>query len=543
MATIVTRAGKGEPLTNNEVDGNFNNLNTELGTVATSVTDLDESITAAEASVAEALASAAALTTSLEGALEIIDDLGSTYAALEGATFTGAVQAPTVVSGDTSNNVATTQFLETKFGRVTSHILPLYDVETDIGNSIRRFRNLYVDSGFFGANTIHIGEASLSATAEGGIILPTNTALGSADNVIPTNLASTVLDFSFATTDYHTKKLELDFLALGTVTAGLPVALLTDGRVASDIEHFNNDLFVGIAQNSAEDTESVTVLISGLADNVTGLLPGFEVYLEADGSLVLEASSTSVKIGRAKSETSLFVYSTTTIDTYAQSINKIEYTDLSIEVAAAGTSASLSYDNTQGTFTFTPVDISSKIEYADLSVVTGPAGSSSGLYYNNTDGTFTFTPVDLSSYATTAELNALIDDAPEALNTLNELAAAIADEANFAAVITQSIASKAPLESPQLTGVPVSSTPTTGDNSTKIATTEFVADAIANLSSLDSPEFTGIPVAPTAEIGTNTNQLATTAFVRANSGGVNIDGGNASTFRNTTTISLNGGGA
>jgi hypothetical protein len=32
MATIVTRSGKGSPLTNNEVDANFTNLNTELGT-------------------------------------------------------------------------------------------------------------------------------------------------------------------------------------------------------------------------------------------------------------------------------------------------------------------------------------------------------------------------------------------------------------------------------------------------------------------------------------------------------------------------------
>ena len=32
MATLTTRAGKGAPLTNNEVDGNFTNLNTELGT-------------------------------------------------------------------------------------------------------------------------------------------------------------------------------------------------------------------------------------------------------------------------------------------------------------------------------------------------------------------------------------------------------------------------------------------------------------------------------------------------------------------------------
>ena len=29
MATIVTRSGKGSPLTNNEVDANFNNLNSD----------------------------------------------------------------------------------------------------------------------------------------------------------------------------------------------------------------------------------------------------------------------------------------------------------------------------------------------------------------------------------------------------------------------------------------------------------------------------------------------------------------------------------
>ena len=29
MATIVTRSGKGSPLTNNEVDANFTNLNTD----------------------------------------------------------------------------------------------------------------------------------------------------------------------------------------------------------------------------------------------------------------------------------------------------------------------------------------------------------------------------------------------------------------------------------------------------------------------------------------------------------------------------------
>lgn len=49
------------------------------------------------------------------------------------------------------------------------------------------------------------------------------------------------------------------------------------------------------------------------------------------------------------------------------------------------------------------------------------------------------TPADV-----TAAVNAVIDAAPAALNTLNELAAALGDDANFASTVTTAIAGKAP---------------------------------------------------------------------------------------------------
>jgi hypothetical protein len=58
--------------------------------------------------------------------------------------------------------------------------------------------------------------------------------------------------------------------------------------------------------------------------------------------------------------------------------------------------------------------------------------------------------------ATTAfvqqEITALVDSSPAALNTLNELAAALGDDANFSTTVTNSIAAKAPLASPTFTG-------------------------------------------------------------------------------------------
>ena len=52
----------------------------------------------------------------------------------------------------------------------------------------------------------------------------------------------------------------------------------------------------------------------------------------------------------------------------------------------------------------------------------------------------------------TAQVNAVIASAPAALNTLDELAAALGDDANFATTVTNSLAAKAPLADPTFTG-------------------------------------------------------------------------------------------
>jgi hypothetical protein len=55
-------------------------------------------------------------------------------------------------------------------------------------------------------------------------------------------------------------------------------------------------------------------------------------------------------------------------------------------------------------------------------------------------------------------------------------------------------------------------TPSTSDNSTKIATTAYVQGQ--GYAGLASPTFTGAPAAPTASAGDNSTKLATTAYVR-----------------------------
>lgn len=56
------------------------------------------------------------------------------------------------------------------------------------------------------------------------------------------------------------------------------------------------------------------------------------------------------------------------------------------------------------------------------------------------------------STAVSNAVSALVDGAPTALNTLNELAAALSDDASYAATITTALGLKAPLNSPTFTG-------------------------------------------------------------------------------------------
>ena len=96
-----------------------------------------------------------------------------------------------------------------------------------------------------------------------------------------------------------------------------------------------------------------------------------------------------------------------------------------------------------------------------------------------------------------------------------------------------------------LGGNPTTTTQSSGDNSTRIATTAFVTAAtsglatdtnLANKAPINSPTFTGTPAAPTASSGTNTTQLATTAFVTTAVAGASVAGISSSADATAITI-------
>lgn len=72
-----------------------------------------------------------------------------------------------------------------------------------------------------------------------------------------------------------------------------------------------------------------------------------------------------------------------------------------------------------------------------------------------------------------AKIAALVGGAPGAMDALNELAAAMGNDPNFAASTANALALKAPLASPVFTGDPRAPTVSAGDNDTSVATTGF----------------------------------------------------------------------
>ena len=84
-----------------------------------------------------------------------------------------------------------------------------------------------------------------------------------------------------------------------------------------------------------------------------------------------------------------------------------------------------------------------------LSSVTGSLGSAATA--TTQAASDNSTKIATTAYVTTALAN-LVDSAPGTLNTLNELAAALGDDANFSTTVTNSIATKLPLAGGTMTG-------------------------------------------------------------------------------------------
>jgi len=133
------------------------------------------------------------------------------------------------------------------------------------------------------------------------------------------------------------------------------------------------------------------------------------------------------------------------------------------------------------------VGLGSVTNESKLTMFTSPAFTGVPTAPTASAGTNT-TQLATTQYVRTEVAN-LVNSAPGALDTLDELAAALGDDASFAATVTTSIGLKAPLESPAFTGT------VTGITKTMIGLGNVLNETKAT--AFTSPTFTGTATIPT----------------------------------------------
>lgn len=212
----------------------------------------------------------------------------------------------------------------------------------------------------------------------------------------------------------------------GSTVGGFPLA--TEAYVASQIQSKDNsDEITEGSTNLYFTTERARNAISaGTGISITNgeISTTVTQYTDADARSAISVS------GDLSYDSATGVISYTEPTMYADSDARA-----AISVTDAGGDGSLSYDNATGVITYTGPSASDV--RAHFSAGTGITLTNGSIAVDNTIATKTYA----DSAATTA-VAAVIDAAPATLDTLNELAAALGDDANFSTTITNSIATK-----------------------------------------------------------------------------------------------------
>ena len=155
------------------------------------------------------------------------------------------------------------------------------------------------------------------------------------------------------------------------------------------------------------------------------------------------------------------------------------------------------------------VGLGNVTDESKLTMFASPAFTGTPTAPTATAGTNT-TQIATTQYVRTEVAN-LVNSAPGALDTLDELAAALGDDASFASTVTASIGLKAPLDSPAFTGT------VTGITKTMVGLGNVLNETKAT--AFTSPTFTGTVTAPTvllAPAGFSITQVDTKLLFRYN---------------------------
>ena len=189
------------------------------------------------------------------------------------------------------------------------------------------------------------------------------------------------------------------------------------------------------------------------------------INLDADGgSIFFKDAGTEFFKVRKVGTTHVQLYSAqNNVDIKFEGVDDgVGFAALTLDMSDAGT-ASFNHD----------VNVAGDLAVTGAVAITGGiSGNPTTTTQSASDNT---TKIATTAYVTTAVSN-LVDGAPSTLNTLNEIAAALNDDAALNTTLTNSIATKAPLANPTFTGIVVAPDLTVGATSDSNALIQMLAN-------------------------------------------------------------------
>ncbi|QJQ19532.1 phage tail protein [Pseudomonas sp. SK] len=244
------------------------------------------------------------------------------------------------------------------------------------------------------------------------------------------------------------------------------VALTTGARVLVKNQTAAKDnglyLVAGGAWTRCSDADSGAKVTPGMLVLVErGMVNGDSAWqLVTDAPITLGVTALAYEMAFGRTGVASGTYRSVTVDTYGRVI------------AATNPTTVAGYGLTD-VYTKTQIDQSLALKAPLASpVLTGVPTAPTPAAGTNTTQLATAAFVQ-------AAIASLVASSPAALDTLNELAAALGNDPNFATTMTNALALKAPLASPTFTGAPKAQTPAISDNGTSLATTAFVRALMA----------------------------------------------------------------